>query len=133
MCTGVMVMIATIATWVRTMTVVPTMMPRDAALDTATGAAWRCSGVAALSWSAMARASRNGSGRSHTSSTRPAAMYATAASRNGPARAGMPMLVASSPMGVTTFGPATAPMVVDTMARLTEVARRFGVARSVPA
>src|SRR3712207_5759734 len=50
---------------------------------------------------AMLRASSRGSGRSSSHSTRAPEVYATAASKNGPDRAGRPSLVANVPVILT--------------------------------
>ena len=66
-------------------------------------------------------------------STSAASAYAIAASRKGPASAGMPTCSLSRPVGWTRFGPATAPKVVATSTVLLAVPRRSGSARSAPA
>src|SRR5215207_3395069 len=82
---------------------------------------------------AMLRASSSGSGRNRTQSTTPAAAYAAAPSRNGPASGGMPTAVARAPVRLTRLGPMIAPMAVATSTMLTARPRRLGAARSAPA
>ena len=130
MCTGVMVMIATIAIWVSTITVAPTTTPAPSA-----GAARSAGSVPArtATRASSCRATRNGSGRKNANNTAPAPRYAAAASRNGPDNGGRSTAVANLPSGTTRFGPATTPTVVATSATLTAVPRPPGSARSVPA
>ena len=145
MCTGVIVMIATIAIWVSTITVAPTATPRAQGSATGPGTARTgtdpvgstagasSGGAAASSCSASARATWNGSGRRNARRNSPASPNATAESRKGPASAGMPSRTASSPSTSTELGPATAPNVVATNAIDTAVPRDCSGARSVPA
>src|SRR5829696_788092 len=138
---GVMVMIATMINCVKIRMPAPLATAQDhvrpewdrrgtSAIGPDGAAAWprpRCGPAA------MLRASSSGSGRSKSHSTTAAEAYAAAASRNGPARAGIPIWIARVPVALTRLGPAMAPTAVATRTMLTARPRRDGAARSAPA
>src|SRR5215216_2064172 len=133
---GVIVMIATMTSWVRIKIPAPLATAGDQPRPGGLFFGGPILGEPIVSWVAAAailRASWSGSGRSITHSTRPAAPYATPASRNGPAKGGIPRFSASVPMRPTRLGPTTAPTVVATSTVLTARPLLDGAARSAPA
>src|SRR5512133_640701 len=135
---GVIVMIATMINWVRIMMPAPLATAHDQLrwdCDAAVNREGVVPSFAVWDDSARARlrASTSGSGRKNNHSTTAPATYATAASMNGPDRAGEPILVAKAPVILTRLGPRIAPTAVATRTMLTARPRRDGAARSAPA